>query len=229
MNEVYLLSKHTSFRNLSLLNQNELQKKSIVALEGYMEGPYMDAGIIPMAYLYKNKVKANKFFKGSDVDLVKFNGSTKDALSKIFAIFPATEVVRINILGQDLLKELVDDKDFYIVMEEWVTKGRSVSLVFDGTLAAPSHLFPIWSFPGKGIIAQDNGVYQGTVDFRCDISKKPGKVIKELYMKRYNTCLSCPHMKMIEELPRCELCTCNMMVKAEQLGAKCADESDPKW
>jgi hypothetical protein len=194
-----------------------------------MEGPFMEAGIIPMAYLYKHKAKANKFFKDSDVDLIKFNGSTKDALTKIFNLFPVNEVVRINIFGQELLEELVDDKEFYLIMEQWITKGRSVSLVFDGTLAAPSHLFPIWSFPVKGIIAQDNGVYGGTVDFRCNKVTEKGKVPKELYMKRYNTCLSCPHLQIIEEIPRCSLCTCNMMVRARDTTAKCADTSDPKW
>jgi hypothetical protein len=231
MNEVYLVSKHTSYRNMGLMEQETLQSGFVAALDGYLDGPFLESGVVPMMQLYTPENGIPTEVVGTNVVSLSYSGKVRNALDKIFNYFPADQAVVVRVLGADLLEELTADPEFYEIIEEWVSRDRGVSVVYDGAVASPNHLIPIYTFKDKKPIRNDGGAYACDLDYRCkDYSRKDESYVsREVYLKRWNTCIGCPAMKQSGKTMQCSLCTCAMKIKAKWKSATCSDKANRKW
>jgi hypothetical protein len=236
---IYLLSKDSSFDSLYLMDEEHIQKSFVVAMDGYMEGPFTKVGIIPNMYLYRDSVP--EVFKGSSVEVVQYDGTLAGAIDAVFSKYLTEVVVHMRVLGTDSIKALVDDSRFIELMKMWTAQDNGISLIYDGKVEVASPVFPIWELSVKETELQQVQPSFGkqVLSFGKALLKEAGafmtnadEVSDEEYLRRWNTCLTCP--KLVRDSKKndqlcCGLCGCPMKNKCRWRSADCGDKGKPKW
>lgn len=239
INTVYFLNDDSSFKSLYLMDYEHIQKSFVITTDKYMENVFPEVGIIPNACLYVDTEP--EVFKGSSVSLMQYDGSLKNAIEKISRMFLYDEAIHIRVLGTDSIKELVAEPNFKDLMKQWTSDDRGISLIYDGNVEVPDPIFPIWEcrVKDKELNQVIPSFGKQVLTFGKAILKEAGsffngsdEVTEDEYLRRWNTCLSCPKLVRDEKKGNqlcCGVCGCVMKTKAHWRSAGCGDEDNPKW
>lgn len=256
--KVFLINKDVAHCNLSLMDTWAIQKDYVVTTEGYMEKVFPEIGVIPNVYLYTTEppscfnntlvhcVKYDGSFAGA-VDTIyqvmfkpenftnentKKSKSITDLVTNILKPVHAEDfLLHIRVLGTSSIEEEVKSNNFLQRLAKWNSLNIGVSVAFEGSRTTPHKVIPIWKvYDVKKETSQiQPNTPQNSVEYTYDPPTMPQHTTLPEYLRRWNSCLTCPFLEHYEGAARCTHCGCAQKSKCLWKDAECSDPKTKRW
>jgi hypothetical protein len=146
--------------------------------------------------------------------------------------------LHVRVLGISSLEQFANDEGLLVKIREWTDKNIGISLVYEGSAEVPHPVFPIWKAytKDKELKQVKPSFGKQVLNFGAQLLKEAGatlagqeQVSEEEYLRRWNTCLTCPALVYYENSLRCGHCGCTQKTKCNWKSAVCSDPEDHKW